>query len=343
MGQKVNPIGIRLKINREWDSKWYVGPRAYAETLHEDLRLRKQLLESPLTRGGEISQVEIIRHPQKISLIVHTARPGVVIGSKGENIEKISSMLQKDSKKKVQIKIREIKNPETNAQIISMMIARQLKQRPAFRRTLKMAVENAMKSNIQGVRVKISGRLGGAEMSRSIAMIRGRMPLHTLRADIDYGFAESMTTYGTIGVKTWIFRKEIFRKNTRDDAGLLIKKKNQSGQPRKAPETGKAKSTQSVQAAENPAPDSTPETPVDITPPAAAATPPPAAAPAEPPAAEPPAAKNTPKEPAAAEPPAAKNTPEEPTTTTSNAPEKPAAAEPPAAPPCRRSASSRRR
>ncbi len=302
MGQKVNPIGIRLKINREWDSKWYVGPRAYADTLHEDLRLRKQLLESPLTRGGEISQVEIIRHPQKISLIVHTARPGVVIGSKGENIEKISSMLQKDSKKKVQIKIREIKNPETNAQIISMMIARQLKQRPAFRRTLKMAVENAMKSNIQGVRVKISGRLGGAEMSRSIAMIRGRMPLHTLRADIDYGFAESMTTYGTIGVKTWIFRKEIFRKNTRDDAGLLIKKKNQSGQPRKAPEMGKAKSSQSVQAAENTAPPlkNTPDEPVAAAVPPVAPQTPPAAA-EQPVAAEPPVADEAP----AAAPPAA--------------------------------------
>ena len=226
MGQKVHPTSIRLKITRDWSSKWYARPREYAATLHEDLALRNTLMNSRLTKGGEISNIEIIRHPNRVSLIVHTARPGVVIGSKGENIEKISALLQKETTKSVQIKIRENKNPEKCAQIVAMSIARQLRQRSAFRRIIRIAIENAMKENIQGIRVKISGRLGGAEMSRSVSMIRGRMPLHTLRADIDYGFAESMTTYGTIGVKVWIFNKEIYKKNIREDAGLLIRNTN---------------------------------------------------------------------------------------------------------------------
>jgi small subunit ribosomal protein S3 len=225
VGQKVNPIGMRLGINRSWKSRWYVDPREYADTLHEDLLIRKTLKDSPETRGSEISDVEIVRHPQRITIVIHTSRPGIIIGAKGSNIEKIGVRLQKVAEKKIQIKIKEIKRPEGDAQLIAINVARQLRMRGSFRRSMKMAVSNAMKAGVQGVKIKIGGRLGGAEMSRMEQYKDGRVPLHTLRANIDYGFAESATTFGIIGVKVWVFNGEVFKKDGKEDAGLLVRRR----------------------------------------------------------------------------------------------------------------------
>ena len=221
MAQKVDPRGLRLKINKHWTSRWYATPRHYAETLHEDLRLRAAILKSPLTNGGEISHIDIIRYPEHVSLIINTGRPGVIIGAKGENIEKIGKLLQPLSSKKIRIKINEESQTNTNAQIVAKNVARLLRSRSAFRRVMKIAMENAMRDGALGIKMKISGRLGGAEMSRSVLMIKGRVPLHTLRADIDYGFAESFTTYGSIGVKVWIFKGEIYQYHAADPSNLL--------------------------------------------------------------------------------------------------------------------------
>jgi small subunit ribosomal protein S3 len=204
-----------------------VDPREYADTLHEDLKLRKVLHGAPEARSADIAEVEIIRHPQRVTLVIHTSRPGVIIGTKGSNIEKIGQRLQKAAGKKIQIKIKEIKRPETHAQVMALNIARQLRSRGSFRRTLKMAVNNAMKAGIQGVRIRIAGRLGGAEMSRVEQQKAGRVPLHTLRADIDYGFAESLTTFGTIGVKVWMFHGEVLSKEPKPDAGAVVKKRRE--------------------------------------------------------------------------------------------------------------------
>jgi len=224
VGQKVNPIGIRIGINKNWKSRWYVDPRDYADTLHEDLRLRKALNECPETKNGEVSEIEIIRHPQRITIIIHTARPGVIIGAKGSNIEKIGAKVQKEASKKIQIKIKEVKKPETDAQIIAQNVARQLKSRVSFRRALKMAVANARKAGVMGIKLKVSGRLGGAEMSRVEEIKEGRVPLHTFRANIDYGFSQADTTFGVIGVKVWVFTGEVLKKDVKNDAGSLVKK-----------------------------------------------------------------------------------------------------------------------
>ena len=230
MGQKVNPYGLRLGVNKSWRSKWYVDPREYADTLHEDLKLREMLAASPETRNAEIAEAEIIRHPQRITLVVHTSRPGVIIGTKGSNIEKIGARLQKAANKKIQIKIKEIKRPEANAQVIALNVARQLRTRSSFRRTMKMAVSGAVKAGVQGIKIRIAGRLGGSEMSRSETYKDGRVPLHTLRANVEYGFAESKTTFGTIGVKVWCFHGEILKKDRKEDAGALVRtRRNGSG------------------------------------------------------------------------------------------------------------------
>jgi small subunit ribosomal protein S3 len=224
MGQKVHPYGLRLGINKTWKSLWFVDPRDYAKTLHEDLRLRKALFELPETKGADIADLQIIRQPQRVTVIINTARPGVIIGAKGATIEKIGEQLQKLIDKKVAIKIKEIKKPDTDAQIVALNVARQLKNRGSFRKALKQSLTNAMKNGAQGIKIKISGRLGGAEMARTMEMKEGRVPLQTLRADLDYGFAEAFTTYGAIGVKVWIFNGEKFERNTKEDAGVLVKK-----------------------------------------------------------------------------------------------------------------------
>ena len=224
MGQKVNPTGLRMGINQSWRSKWYVDPREYAATLHEDLALRKTIDSAPETRGADIAQVEIIRHPQRIALIVHTGRPGVVIGAKGQNIERLGAKLQRQVGKKIQIKIKEIQRPETNAQLIAMNIARQLRGRISFRRAMKMAINNAMRAGVQGIKIRAGGRLNGAEMSRVQQYKEGRIPLHTFRADIEYGFAVAVTAVGSLGIKVWVFHGEVFGRDKKDDAGLLLKR-----------------------------------------------------------------------------------------------------------------------
>lgn len=228
MGQKVHPYGFRLGINTGWKSHWFRNKKDYAKTLHEDLRLRKILLSMIEASNADIADIEIFRQPQRVTVLIHTARPGIIIGAKGSNIEKIQQRLQTVTDKKVNIKIKEVKHPEINAQIIALGIARQLKGRSAFRRVLKLAVANAMKANVKGIKIKISGRLGGAEMARSLEMKEGRIPLHTLRAQIDYGFAEANTTYGMIGVKVWVFHGEVYDNDTKEDAGLILKKDKQA-------------------------------------------------------------------------------------------------------------------
>ena len=224
MGQKVHPYGLRLGVNKTWKSRWFVDPREYAKTLHEDLKLRKAIMDLPETKGADISDIEIVRQPQRITVVINTARPGVIIGSKGANIEKIGERLQKLVEKKVSIKIKEIKKPESDAQIVALNVARQLKNRGSFRKALKQAITNAMKNGAQGIKIMISGRLGGAEMARTMQLKEGRVPLQTLRADLDYGFAEAFTTYGAIGVKVWIFNGDVFERNGKDDAGVIVKK-----------------------------------------------------------------------------------------------------------------------
>lgn len=224
MGQKVNPIGLRLGVNKTWKSKWYVDPREYATTLHEDLKLREVLLNCPEVQGAEISDVEIVRKPQRVSLTISTSRPGIIIGSKGANVEKLGARLQSVTDKKVQIKIKEIKKPEADAQLIAGNVARQLQNRGSHRRALKMAISKAMQAGAQGIKIKVSGRLGGREIASSEWLKDGRIPLHTLRSDIDYGFAEANTSFGKIGVKVWVYNGEILDKSKKDDAGLLVRK-----------------------------------------------------------------------------------------------------------------------
>ena len=228
MGQKVNPIGLRLGINKTWKSKWYVDPREYADTLHEDLKLRKALLTSPEASGAEISDLEIIRKPQRITMVITTSRPGVIIGSKGANVEKLGERLQKLTDKKIQIKIKEVKKPEADAQLIAMNVARQLVARGSFRRAMKIAVSKAMQSGAQGVKIRLSGRIGGAEIARSEWMKEGRIPLHTLRSDIDYGFATADTSFGAVGVKVWVFNGEIYDRPVKDEAGDLVRRSSRN-------------------------------------------------------------------------------------------------------------------
>jgi small subunit ribosomal protein S3 len=205
-----------------------VDPREYAVTLHEDLKLRKLILNMPECKGADIAELEIIRHPQRITIVIHTARPGVIIGVKGANIEKIGAELQKAVSKKVQIKIKEVRNADNNAQIVAQNIARQLLARGSFRRTMKQAIANAIKKgNAQGIKVRRSGRLGGAEMSRTEEAKEGRIPLHTLRADIDYGFAEAHTTFGVIGIKVWVYNGMKYGKEQKEDAGSLVRKRRE--------------------------------------------------------------------------------------------------------------------
>jgi small subunit ribosomal protein S3 len=222
MGQKVNPVGLRLGINRTWESRWFSN-KEYAKNLHEDLRIRRYIKER--LRSGEVSRVEIIRYPEKINVIVHTARPGIVIGRKGAEVETISKELSSLTDKSIQIKIKEIKNPAIDAELIAQGVARQLEGRIAFRRAMKKAITSAMQAGALGIKINCAGRLGGAEMARSESYKEGMIPLHTFRADIDYGFATCRTTFGSIGVKVWVYKGEIFKKDEKQDAGILLKKK----------------------------------------------------------------------------------------------------------------------
>ncbi len=222
MGQKVNPIGLRLGIIQTWKSRWY-SRKEYAGNLHEDVKIREYLKKR--LSNGEVAKIEIIRYPEKVNIIIHTARPGIVIGRKGAEVEAISKELTAFTDKDIQIKIKEIKNPAVNAVLVASSIARQLEGRVAFRRAMKKAISSARQAGAQGVKITCSGRLGGAEMARTESYKEGMIPLHTFRADIDYGFAQSNTTFGTIGVKVWIYKGEVFKRDTRQDAGVLLKKK----------------------------------------------------------------------------------------------------------------------
>ncbi len=224
MGQKVHPVGLRLGINKTWQSNWYADSKEYADWVLEDLKIRKMIETLPECKNADISHVGITRNPQRITIMIHTARPGVIIGQKGANIEKIGAEIQKRLGKKVQIKVSEVKRGEINASLIAQNVARQLANRGSFRKALKQAAGNAIKGGVQGVKIRISGRLGGAEMSRTEEHKEGRTPLHTLRADIDYGFAEAHTTFGKIGVKVWVYNGMMYGHDQNEDAGQLARK-----------------------------------------------------------------------------------------------------------------------
>ncbi|RPI00063.1 MAG: 30S ribosomal protein S3 [Calditrichaeota bacterium] len=206
MGQKTNPIGFRLGIIRTWDSKWF-DEKNFAKKLNEDLMLRKYV-RNRLQRAS-ISRVVIERTPKQITLTIHTARPGIVIGRKGAEVDKLKEELQRVTGKDIQLNIEEIKRPELDAYLVAENIASQLAGKISFRRAMKKAIMSAMRMGAEGIRISCSGRLGGAEMSRNEQYKQGRIPLHTLRADIDFAKAISFTTYGTIGVKVWICRGEV--------------------------------------------------------------------------------------------------------------------------------------
>jgi small subunit ribosomal protein S3 len=206
MGQKINPIGLRVGINRTWDSRWYAG-RDYAQKLVEDLRLREYIQERLKPAG--ISKVIIERAAKNTRVTVHTARPGVIIGKKGADIEKLRSDLSKRAGGEVSLNIVEVRKPELDAQLVAEGVAQQLERRIAFRRAMKRAVQSALRLGALGIRVNVSGRLGGADIARMEWYREGRVPLHTLRADLDYGTAEALTTYGIIGVKVWLYKGDI--------------------------------------------------------------------------------------------------------------------------------------
>ena len=219
MGQKVNPIGLRLGINRTWDSRWFADDD-YATLLHEDIKLRGYLSDR-LQQAG-VSRVVIERPAKKARITIHTARPGVVIGKKGADIEKLRGDLARMTKGEVNLNIVEIRKPEIDAKLVAENIAQQLERRVAFRRAMKKAVQIAIKFGAKGIRVEASGRLGGSEIARDEKYREGRVPLHTLRADIDYGVATARTTAGTIGIKCWIFKGEVLPQRRRQIGGQPV-------------------------------------------------------------------------------------------------------------------------
>jgi len=211
MGQKVNPVGIRLGITREWTSKWYASTKNFPSYVYTDFQVR-EFLKKKLAEAS-VSRIQIERAARKVNITIHTARPGIVIGKKGEDIEKLRAQVAKMMKMgagDVRINISEIRKPELDAQLVADSIAQQLERRVMFRRAMKRAVTNTMRIGALGIKVRVSGRLNGAEIARTETYREGRVPLHTFRADIDYGLGEAKTTYGIIGVKVWIFKGEVF-------------------------------------------------------------------------------------------------------------------------------------
>ena len=209
MGQKVNPIGLRIGITRTWNSKWY-AERNYAEQLREDIEIQQFIKKS--LKHAAISKIEIERASRKTKINIFSARPGIIIGRKGDEVEKLKKSLVNLTKRDVVVNIKEVKRPEIDAQLIAENIAMQLERRVAYRRAIKRAMTSAMRMNVEGCKIMIAGRLNGAEMARSEWVREGRVRLHTLRADIDYGFTEALTTYGLIGIKVWVCRGENFEK-----------------------------------------------------------------------------------------------------------------------------------
>lgn len=208
MGQKVHPIGIRLGIVKDWSSTWYAEGGEYAENLYTDITVR-DFIRKKLSHAS-VSRIHIERPAKNARIVIHTARPGIVIGKKGEDIEALRLQISRIMRIPVHISVEEIRKPELDAYLVAESVANQLERRIMFRRAMRRAVTNAMRLGAEGIKVRVSGRLNGAEIARSEWYREGRVPLHTLRADIDYGFAEARTTYGSIGVKTWIFKGEVF-------------------------------------------------------------------------------------------------------------------------------------
>ena len=213
MGQKVNPHGLRVGVIKNWDSRWFVKDSVFGDTLVEDYKLRNYLLK--LLEPAGVPKVEIERDASRVRIFIHCAKPGIVIGRGGAEIEKLKATCEKMLGRPVIINIVEIKNPDLNAQLVAASIAVQLEKRASFRRAMKMAIGRAMKFGAKGIKIQISGRVGGAEIARTENYHEGTIPLQTLRADIDYGFAEAKTTYGRIGVKVWLYNGEVLRDNRR--------------------------------------------------------------------------------------------------------------------------------
>jgi len=236
MGHKVHPTGIRLGIAKDWNSKWYANKGEYARYLAADLKVR-EMLRKKLAAAG-ISKIQIERPAKTARVTIHTARPGVVIGKKGEDIEKLRKEVSDMMGVPAHINVNEVRKPELDAQLVAESIAQQLERRIMFRRAMKRAVGNAMRLGALGIKINVSGRLNGAEIARSEWSREGRVPLHTLRADIDYGTAEAKTTYGIIGIKVWIYKGEIFDLS---QAGQEPKEEQQASQPRREREGGEGR------------------------------------------------------------------------------------------------------
>ncbi len=220
MGQKVHPFGFRLGVNKTWLSRWY-SAKDYSKNLHEDLQIREYVKDSLKFAG--VSKIEVERAVNRIKVNVFTARPGVVIGKKGQGIDTLKNNVQKFTKNEVVLNIIEVKRPETDAQLVAENVALQLEKRVAFRRAMKKSIFNARKFGAKGIKIKVSGRLGGAEIARSEWYVEGSVPLHTLRADIDYGFAEAKTMYGIIGLKVWIYKGDIISNKVIERSEINVK------------------------------------------------------------------------------------------------------------------------
>lgn len=207
MGRKVHPIGFRLKINKTWEGRWFAEGADYVNQLHQDFALRK-LVREEAPRAG-VSRIEIERYPGKVKIVVHTAKPGVLIGRKGENVKKLRTSLEEIVGKKIDLEIKEIRQPDMDAYLVAHNIAEQISRRISYQRAMKRAIQQSMRQGALGVRVEVAGRLSGAEMARAVNMREGRVPRQTLRADIDFYKTEALTTYGQIGVKVWIYRGDV--------------------------------------------------------------------------------------------------------------------------------------
>lgn len=207
MGQKVNPNGFRLGVIKPWHARWYADNKTYTQLVHEDLEIRKTIMTRHSNAG--VAEVDIERSGNNVTVTIHTARPGIIIGKSGQNVEQLRQLLEQRTGKKVKVNIMEVRQPDVNATLVARSIADQLEKRVSFRRAMKQALQRAMDRGANGIKVTVSGRLGGAEMSRTETDRRGRVPLQTLRADVEYGFAEALTTYGVIGVKVWIYTRDV--------------------------------------------------------------------------------------------------------------------------------------
>lgn len=225
MGQKVNPIGLRLGINRNWESRWFTNYKVMPQNVSEDNKIRKYLKKELYYAG--VNNIIVERTAKKLRITIVAAKPGIIIGKKGADIEKLKSSLTKLVGKEVNVNIKEEKKPQIAAQLAAENVAMQLEKRIAFRRAMKKVIQAALKGGAKGIKISVSGRLGGAEMARTEWYLEGRVPLHTLRAKIDYGFAEAHTTYGVIGIKTWIFKGEVLQK------GIQAEPKEQAAKPKR--------------------------------------------------------------------------------------------------------------